>query len=155
MQNLRAGGISARGTPRTSSLLRSATSARFVSNSSFILIGALCSGFYSNCDDQVELIFLCWIWIDAGEEGPLALETILCCNCSVHTVPAHQRARLGKKEEGAPAWAWRGGNAGREGARSTAYSGLTVMARASRHEDGDDQRRGSGGGDSNTVARRP
>jgi hypothetical protein len=39
--------------------------------------------------------------MDAGEEGPLALETILCYNCSVHMVPAHQRARLGKKEEAA------------------------------------------------------
>jgi hypothetical protein len=83
-QSLRAGGISARGTPCTSSLLYSATSARFASNSSFISIGALYSGFYSNRDDQVELIFLCWISMDAGEEGPLALETILCCNCSVH-----------------------------------------------------------------------
>jgi hypothetical protein len=39
---------------------------------------------------------------------------------------------------GSPAWAWRGGSARRKGARSTAYSGLTVMERASRHEDGDD-----------------
>jgi hypothetical protein len=48
-QSWRTGGISAWGMPCTSSL-RSATSARFASNSSFISIGALCSRFYSMLD---------------------------------------------------------------------------------------------------------